>query len=324
MSGASDLAMLGRVMGGLIVVLVLVGLAAKLVRRTRGTNGDSGLRIVERIGLSREANLAVIEVASRKLLLGVTAQGVTMLADLDDAGRRDQHRISATPIPQAPSSDDRELTAMTGPGTQQLSTDAADTSTAGAADRLLEQREFGDPDGYQPDNTDENPADEPDGDHPTPLPTGIPVDEYPDLASALRAAGRTAGTAAGTSQTPVPAQGAPRTRAEARARRAGSSAASVTHTENRVRESIPTQRETPNEASARAVAAPKPAAGSPTPSASTSGSAAPVPSKPSNPSKPSSATSTPPTRTQASGSVLSPKTWRQGIEALRELTIRRG
>jgi hypothetical protein len=27
---------------------------------------------------------------------------------------------------------------------------------------------------------------------------------------------------------------------------------------------------------------------------------------------------------QASGSVLSPKTWRQGIEALRDLTVRRG
>jgi flagellar biogenesis protein FliO len=81
MSG--DLAMLGRVLGGLIVVLVTIALVARVARRARGDNAGSGLRIVERIGLSREANLAVVEFSDRRLLLGVTSQGVTMLADAD-------------------------------------------------------------------------------------------------------------------------------------------------------------------------------------------------------------------------------------------------
>ncbi|GLY13963.1 hypothetical protein Kisp01_09790 [Kineosporia sp. NBRC 101677] len=80
-----DLDQLGRVVGGLIVVLMTIALAARLARRAGGENGTSGLRIVERIGLSREANLAVVEISDRKLLLGVTSQGVTMLADFDDA-----------------------------------------------------------------------------------------------------------------------------------------------------------------------------------------------------------------------------------------------
>jgi flagellar biogenesis protein FliO len=82
MSG--DLAMLGRVVGGLIVVLVTIALVARVARRARGENAGSGLRIVERIGLSREANLAVVEISDRRLLLGVTAQGVTMLADIPE------------------------------------------------------------------------------------------------------------------------------------------------------------------------------------------------------------------------------------------------
>lgn len=85
-----DLDQLGRVVGGLIVVLTTIALVARVARRAGGENGSSGLRIVERIGLSREANLAVIEISDRKLLLGVTAQGVTMLADFvdgDDAAR---------------------------------------------------------------------------------------------------------------------------------------------------------------------------------------------------------------------------------------------
>lgn len=80
-----DLDQLGRVVGGLIVVLVVIALVARIARRAGGENGGSGLRIVERIGLSREANLAVIEISDRKILLGVTPQGVTMLADFQEA-----------------------------------------------------------------------------------------------------------------------------------------------------------------------------------------------------------------------------------------------
>ncbi|GLY27001.1 flagellar biosynthetic protein FliO [Kineosporia sp. NBRC 101731] len=95
-----DLDLLGRVVGGLIVVLVSIGLVARIARRAHGENGGSGLKIVERIGLSREANLAVIEISDRKLLLGVTAQGVTMLADIDGGqeGNERQHEQLAEAV----------------------------------------------------------------------------------------------------------------------------------------------------------------------------------------------------------------------------------
>jgi len=84
MSASGTLMTLGRLGGGLIVVLALVLLSAKLARRARGHTGNSGLHVVDRIVLSREAHLAVVDSGDgRRLLLGVTSQGVTMLTILD-------------------------------------------------------------------------------------------------------------------------------------------------------------------------------------------------------------------------------------------------
>jgi flagellar biogenesis protein FliO len=238
-NNASDLAMLGRVMGGLIVVLVLVGLTARIARRARGNKGSTGLRVVDRVGLSRDANLAVVEVSNRMLLLGVTSQGVTMLADLDDAGHRDARH-------------------------------------AGAAHLQHAQLESTTPSAIGPE-------------HPTPVPTAVALDDHPDLASALRAAGRTAdstttpakvGDPVGTEEPGTPST--PQTRAEARSLAT-----------SRGRGWLPRQRtQAGTTGIPRATRADRTKRTVPQP------------------------------RTQASGSVLSPRTWRQGLEALRELTVR--
>jgi flagellar biogenesis protein FliO len=250
MTDSGNLAMLGRAMGGLIVVLVLIGLVARVTRRARGHKGTTGLRVIDRVGLSREANLAVVEVANRVLLLGVTAHGVTMLADLD----------SATP----PEPDEAE----DGPRGPEPAFAVPIRPPADTEPRAQRR----------------------------PVPTGVALDEYPDLASALRAAGRTADApAAGAID--AQASSTPRTRAEARA-------------EARARASISSE------------IIPISAQDRPSPSASTEVDRIPAPRRATG----TSATSrvVPGPARQASGSVLSPRTWRQGIEALRDLTVRRG
>jgi flagellar biogenesis protein FliO len=83
-SGTTDLATTLRVVASLVVVLAVAALAARLARRARSRGGGAGLRVVDRTGLSRDASLALVEVAGRSLVLGVTAQGVSVLTVLDN------------------------------------------------------------------------------------------------------------------------------------------------------------------------------------------------------------------------------------------------
>ena len=83
MNAADDLAVLARVTASLVVVLALAVLAARLARRAGVRGGGAGLRVVERTGLSRDAAVAVVEVAGRGLVLGVTAHGVSLLTELE-------------------------------------------------------------------------------------------------------------------------------------------------------------------------------------------------------------------------------------------------
>ena len=83
MNAGEELALLARVVGSLVVVVVLAVLAARVTRRTGVRGGGAGLKVVERAGLSREASVAVVEVAGRGLVVGVTAQGVALLTELE-------------------------------------------------------------------------------------------------------------------------------------------------------------------------------------------------------------------------------------------------
>jgi len=361
MNSADDLALLGRVMGSLLVVLVVLGLITRLVRRRPGS--DLGLRVIDRVGLTREANLTVVEVANRVLLLGVTAQGVTLLVDLDppavepaplraptrragrhdwdDQGRpdsgeetrpdRNRHRGADLDLDLDLAADfDRDLGAGLG----------ADLGAGGGHDG--EGPDFG-----------------------TPVPAAVALDEHPDLASALRAAGRIAGPSATdhfsstgfnapggfsappgfsppaslggpaggrgtkgsgssrgeartgtrpmlwsdaiTSARPVSGgnPGVPRSRAEVRARQAPGAGRGLRIPHQRGRLSSE-PRVTRIDDDVRSG-----------PTGSTGLAARSVDGIETGRDRPT------PSSVQASGSVLSPKTWRQGIDALRDLTVRR-
>lgn len=106
MSPADDLAVLGRVTLALVVVVALAVLAARAARRAGVTGQGAGLRVVERAGLSREASVAVVEVAGRAFVLGVTAHGVTLLRELApedlEAARRSAEEAAAAREPRRP------------------------------------------------------------------------------------------------------------------------------------------------------------------------------------------------------------------------------
>jgi flagellar protein FliO/FliZ len=72
-NGADDLAVLARVVASLVVVVALAVLAARFTRRAGVRGGGAGLQVVERTGLTREASVAVLEIADRALVVGVTA-----------------------------------------------------------------------------------------------------------------------------------------------------------------------------------------------------------------------------------------------------------
>jgi flagellar biogenesis protein FliO len=344
MNDADNLAMLGRVVGGLIVVLVLIGLAARVARRARGQKGTSGLRVVDRIGLTREANLTVVEVANRMLLLGVTARGVTMLADLDaDPGTALDATLDAAAPGKLDSSGSSGMAREPDDEDQEYAQRAVQAARALAHPVLSNVK----------DRVSADVEAEPQR---LPVPTGVALDQYPDLASALRAAGRTSGSTsapttsgrmAATPPAPTrapeesaPAPTAPRTRAEARAEaRARAAAAAQEALQTPVQEPVPAPAQAPfqapfqlpvqvpTRAPAQVPTEYGPAPGVPTTTGTMPSSSSEIDRIPAQRNQ--SATGgkkrvVPQPSQQASGSVLSPRTWRQGIEALRDLTVRRG
>ncbi len=82
MSGAGDLLTLARVAGSLVVVLVVAALVARMARRATGGRG-SGLTVLHRQGLSRDASVSVVQLGEKVLVLGVTASQVSLLSELD-------------------------------------------------------------------------------------------------------------------------------------------------------------------------------------------------------------------------------------------------
>ena len=74
-----------RVIVSMALVLGLLWLAARASARRLGGGSRSLVRVVGRQPLARSASLAVVEVGERVLVLGVSEQGVSLLAELDPA-----------------------------------------------------------------------------------------------------------------------------------------------------------------------------------------------------------------------------------------------
>jgi flagellar protein FliO/FliZ len=74
-----------RIIFSLLVVFGLLWGLAKLARRPLSGRRGAFLEVVARQQLTRGSAVAVVKVADRALILGVTEQGITLLADADPA-----------------------------------------------------------------------------------------------------------------------------------------------------------------------------------------------------------------------------------------------
>jgi len=83
-----------RIIFSLLVVFGLLWGLAKLARRPLSGRGGGFLQVVARQQLTRGSAVAVVKVADRALILGVTEQGVTLLADADPALFEEEEPVS--------------------------------------------------------------------------------------------------------------------------------------------------------------------------------------------------------------------------------------
>jgi flagellar protein FliO/FliZ len=104
-----------RMIAALAVVVALLGLAARFARRT-GLAGPrtpapwARVEVLNRSVLSRSSSVAVIRVAGRVLLLGITDQSVEVLTELDvasDSGTPEVLAQGAAPARPSPNPLDR-------------------------------------------------------------------------------------------------------------------------------------------------------------------------------------------------------------------------
>lgn len=83
----APLASAGKVMFFLVIVLGLIVALAWLVSKTRGVQlaqGQGQLNIVASLPLGMKEKIAVIQVGEKQLLVGITPQQITTLAELDE------------------------------------------------------------------------------------------------------------------------------------------------------------------------------------------------------------------------------------------------
>jgi flagellar biogenesis protein FliO len=77
---------------GLAIVLLVAGAWALLRWQKRAGKFKRHLRVVDRASLARGASVTLVEVDGRRLLLGVSADGVRLLRDLDRNGSAGSRR----------------------------------------------------------------------------------------------------------------------------------------------------------------------------------------------------------------------------------------
>ncbi len=92
MNAVSDLVLLGRVGASLVVVIVLAALVARLARKASVRGPGAGLRVLDRVGVTRDGAVAVVQVGERALVVGVTAHQVTLLTEVS------AHELAAAPV----------------------------------------------------------------------------------------------------------------------------------------------------------------------------------------------------------------------------------
>jgi flagellar biogenesis protein FliO len=102
--GPSTAELLVRLVFSLGLVLGLLVLAAKVARRNgralrlpgMGAKREATIKVLERQSLTRNASLAVVQVGERTMVVGITEQKVSLLAD-DVAGEPEPEPLVAVP-----------------------------------------------------------------------------------------------------------------------------------------------------------------------------------------------------------------------------------
>jgi flagellar protein FliO/FliZ len=70
-----------RMLLSLVVVLVLLFIAARFTRRGRPRGGGPEITVVSRVTVGSKASVAVVRLADRAFVVGVTDQSVTLLTE---------------------------------------------------------------------------------------------------------------------------------------------------------------------------------------------------------------------------------------------------
>jgi flagellar protein FliO/FliZ len=92
----STIAIIGRMLVALVVVLAVMWALAKWARKPLGAGkSDKVMTVLARQQLSRTSSVAVLKVMDRALVLGVTEQGVQLLTETELAPLEDALTIEA-------------------------------------------------------------------------------------------------------------------------------------------------------------------------------------------------------------------------------------
>lgn len=80
-----------------IGVVVLAAYTTRILSRRLGGSPTARLQVVEQLALGRDRSLVVVRVEGRLLLVGATAHGISLLADLDPTGAPAPVQAAAPP-----------------------------------------------------------------------------------------------------------------------------------------------------------------------------------------------------------------------------------
>lgn len=116
MEDVSTVALFGRLILSLTVVLVLMALAARFVRKYRigiggRTRPGAPVEVLARAGLGRRSSVSVIRTGRRTLVVGVTDASVSLLADL---GPEDLEEVESETERTRPPGGDRPVPSWSG------------------------------------------------------------------------------------------------------------------------------------------------------------------------------------------------------------------
>lgn len=99
MGDASLLSVLGQLVPSLAAILGALFLVKRFAAKGRLGGAGTDLKVISRTGLTRNATVAVVEVAGRRFLVGATDQRVELLSEIDTDATPGEAALAAVPTP---------------------------------------------------------------------------------------------------------------------------------------------------------------------------------------------------------------------------------